>query len=148
MSSSKGTIYLSDGKTRVRDVVREGLLVEVSFIVVCVADDHGPLIRSPPAMILQDVVELVCNTLSEPISPVARLYFGVCDMKTGLCLSPYSAFTAADTKRPFQLRVFVNAGQNGFQFQKTSKAAYKYYLSQVSAQRRGCALGGRGQSTS
>ncbi len=78
-------------------------------------------------------MDQVCNALTEPISPVARLYFAICDMKTGHCLSPFSAFTAADNKRQFQLRVFVNTGQNGFQFQKTSKAAYKYYLAQVTS---------------
>ncbi len=76
---------------------------------------------------------------------MARLYLALCDVRTGVCLSPYSTFTAADNKRQFQLRVFVNTGQNGFQFQKTSKAAYKYYLSQVGQWRRAGPPMGKGQ---
>lgn len=78
----------------------------------------------PPQDILRQVVPA--------IPPAARVFFGLCDLKTGYCMSHYQTLSAVDCKHQYQVRVFVNSRENGFQFQKMpGKAAYDYYYSQV-----------------
>ena len=79
----------------------------------------------------QNVIDEVCASLDPQIYPVARTFFALCDLKTGLCLHPYQVISAADTKKQYQLRVFVNTGQNAYHFLRMNKAAYSYYYEQV-----------------
>ena len=64
--------------------------------------------------------------------PIARPFFALCDVKTGMPMCPYHTLSPEDAKKKYQLRVFVNTGENSFQFLRMSKAAYTYYYRQVS----------------
>lgn len=66
------------------------------------------------------------------IVPIARPFFTLCDLETSLPLNPYHTLSSKDIKKHYQLRVFVNTGENGSRFLRTSKQAYGYYYRQVS----------------
>lgn len=76
----------------------------------------------------------MCKQEELHIVPIARPFFALCDPRTGIPLSPYHTLTQDEAKKKYQLRVFVNTGENSFQFLKMSKVAYFYYYRQV----RGC----------
>lgn len=65
------------------------------------------------------------------IVPIARPFFAMCDPRTGIPLSPYHTLTQEEAKKQYQLRVFVNIGENSFRFLRMSKRAYQYYYTQV-----------------
>ena len=69
--------------------------------------------------------------------PVARPFFALCDPRTGMPLCPHHTLTQDEAKKKYQLRVFVNTGDNSVQFLRMSKAAYSYYYRQVRADRKG-----------
>lgn len=63
--------------------------------------------------------------------PIARSFFALCDPKTGVPLCPHHTLTQDEARKKYQLRVFVNTGENSFQLLRMSKAAYSYYYRQV-----------------
>ena len=89
---------------------------------------HTRSIFLPPT---QDIVDQVCRCLEPPVPPVARIFFAICDTRTGFCLNPYQTLTPSEARRQYQLRLFVNTGHNSFQLQKMSKNAHDIYYQQV-----------------
>lgn len=79
----------------------------------------------------QDILDQVCRHLEPPLPPVARIFFAICDTRTGFCLNPYQILTPSEARRQYQLRVFVNTGHNSFQLQKMSRNAHEIYYQQV-----------------
>ncbi len=67
------------------------------------------------------------------IAPIARPFFALCDPTNCIPLNPYHSLSHDEAKKAYQLRVFVNTGENSLQFMKISKQAYQYYYHQVMA---------------
>ena len=76
--------------------------------------------------------------MTSPIVPVVRHFFALCDSKTGHALHPSCRVTAAQARRQYQVRVFVNAGENSGSLSKYSTAARNYYFRQVCVGACGC----------
>lgn len=106
LSGAQGMIYLQDGKTPCDVVCRDGAFVK-------------------------DIVDQVCSSLDEPIIPVVRPLFTLCDKKTGMSLNHYHKMTKKDTARKYHLKLFVTIKQNGMMLQCLSRSACKYYYEQV-----------------
>lgn len=79
----------------------------------------------------QDILDEVCNRQQPLIPPVARPLFALCDTKTGFCLSPYQTLTPSEARRQYQLRLFVNTGENGVHLQRMSRTVHNIYWQQV-----------------
>lgn len=102
-----GSIYLADGKT-------------VCASVTCVE-----------GMLVKDIVDKVCKSLDPPIVPVVRPLLTLCDMKTGTALCHTQRLNEHQCLQQYQLRVFVNAGDNSSCLRKYSRAARNYYYTQL-----------------
>lgn len=73
----------------------------------------------------------VCQSLNPPIVPVVRPFFALCELGTGHALCQSMPLTESQSIKSYQLRIFVNAGQNSICLKKYSGAARNYYFIQV-----------------
>ena len=69
--------------------------------------------------------------MDNAIVPVVRPLFTLCDVKTGHALCHSLQLNAFQAEQCYQLRVFVNAGDNSSCLKKYSRAAKNYYYMQV-----------------
>ena len=81
---------------------------------------------------LQDIIDEVCSSHHTPILPVVRPLLALCDVKTGGALCHTQFITKQQAAQQYQLKVFVNAGDNSTCLRKYSRAARNYYYTQVS----------------
>ena len=69
--------------------------------------------------------------MNPPIVPVVRPFFALCEVGTGFALCQTMRLTYAQSRKSYQLRIFINAGQNSVCLKKYSGAARNYYFTQV-----------------
>lgn len=69
--------------------------------------------------------------MDPPIVPVVRPFFALCELGTGNSLCQSMKLTESQAHKSYQLRIFINAGQNSVCLKKYSGAARNYYYTQV-----------------
>ncbi|XP_019849121.1 PREDICTED: tyrosine-protein kinase JAK2-like [Amphimedon queenslandica] len=105
--SGGGKILLADGKTH----------FDGDFLI--------------PGRVIKDIINDICQLMSPPIVPVVRPFFALCEPGTGYALCQSMKLTAPQSRKTYQLRIFINAGQNSVCLKKYSGAARNYYFTQL-----------------
>ena len=128
-SQPPGVYYLTNRREWTNAGVewKEGELIKVRYVAQTVV--FSLLVSISCCWFPQNIIDEVCQCIR--LVPVVRPFFALCDGKTGHALLSSSRITAAQAKRAYHLRVFVNAGENSQNLSKYCTAAKNYYFLQV-----------------